>query len=92
MGKKDVRSSGKEERTEVINFRVTPKEKELIERLAKKEDVPVSGYIRGSVLMDMLTSGDAEAMMYAMAMIGGGLKQMARSAVFGSELKEPVVA
>ena len=92
MGKKDVRSSSREERSEVINFRVTPKEKALIERLAKKEDVPVSGYIRGSVLMDMLTSGDAEAMMYAMGMIGGGLKQMARSAVFGSELKEPVVA
>lgn len=85
MRKKDVSSSAKEERTEVLNFRVTPKEKELIERLAKKEDVAVSQYIRGSVMMDMLTSGDAEAMMYAMTLIGNNFKKMARSAVFGSE-------
>lgn len=85
MRKRDVSSSAKEERTEVLNFRVTPKEKELIERLAKKEDVAVSQYIRGSVMMDMLTSGDAEAMMYAMTLIGNNFKKMARSAVFGSE-------
>lgn len=89
MVKKGKKTTAKDERTEVINFRVTPKEKEIIERLAKKEDVPVSQYIRGSVMMDMLTSGDAEAMMYAMTLIGSNFKKMARSAVFGSE---PVAA
>lgn len=89
MGKK---VSVKDERTEVLNFRVTPKEKEFIERLAEKDDATVSQYIRGSVIMDMLTCGDAEIMMYAMTMIGGGLKKMARAALFGTELSEPATA
>lgn len=86
---KGIKKALKEERTEVINIRVTPKEKEIMERLAKKMNVPVSQYIRGSVMMDMLTSGDAEAMMYAMSFLGTNFKAMAREAVFGSE---PVVA
>lgn len=85
MTMKGLKNAVKEDRTEVINIRVTPTEKAIMERLAKMENIPVSQYIRGSVVMDMLTSGDAEAMTYAITLLGNNFKKMARSAVFGSE-------
>ena len=51
------------ERTEVVQFRVTPKERDLIEKYAKKDGFTVSQYVRGTLIMDMaVMQHDVEAM------------------------------
>lgn len=72
----------KEIRTEVLSFKATPKEKEIIERLAKGAGVTVSQYVRGSVIVDMLMSGDLEAMKHSLSLYGNGLRDAVRSKVF----------
>lgn len=49
-------------RTELMQFKVTPEEKRIIEKRAKKEGATTSNYIRGCVLMEMVLDGDFEAM------------------------------
>lgn len=42
----------------MITFEATEDEKRVIEKLAKKEGITVSEYVRGCVLIDLLFSGD----------------------------------
>jgi hypothetical protein len=49
--------------TENVVVRVSPKEKALLEKYAKKEGASLSGYVRGTMLADMaIMHGDTEAM------------------------------
>ena len=57
-------------RTELMQFKVTPKEKELIETFAKKQGDTVSEYVRAAVLMDMILEGNIGAMKIAVDTIG----------------------
>lgn len=57
-------------RSELMQFKVTPEEKRIIERRAKKEGVTASNYIRGCVLMEMVLDGDFEAMKVVGAEVG----------------------
>ena len=57
-------------RTELMQFKVTPEEKRIIERRAKKEGTNTSSYIRGCVLMEMVLDGDFEAMKVVGAEVG----------------------
>ena len=47
---------------ELIAFRVSAEERRLIEKVAKREKMEVSDYVRSCVYLDLLFSGDAEAM------------------------------
>lgn len=59
------------QRTEVMQFRVTPKERALIEKYANKDGVTVSQYVRGTLVMDMaIVQGDVQAMKIVFATIG----------------------
>lgn len=69
----------KPDRTEMIGFRVTPYEKQLIERLAAKDKITVSRYVLVAVLADMLLSGDLDAMKYAASRFGVGARYAIRS-------------
>ncbi len=63
------------QRTEVMQFRVTPREKALIEKYAHKQDVTVSQYVRGSLIMEMATiEADVEAMKIVFKTIGKAAK------------------
>jgi uncharacterized protein (DUF1778 family) len=53
-----------------MQFKVTPKEKELIETCAKKQGDTVSEYVRAAVLMDMILEGNVGAMKIAVDTIG----------------------
>lgn len=57
-------------RTELMQFKVTPKERELIEACAKKQGDTVSEYVRAAVLMDMILEGNVGAMKIAVDTIG----------------------
>lgn len=48
-------------RSEMLNFRVTPEEKRLIEKRAKAKEMAVADYVREAVLFDMLLCGMGEA-------------------------------
>lgn len=81
---KKVRDKGfeKESRTVVMSFKATPKERDIIERIANEEGVTVSQYIRGSIMSDLLLSGDMEAMKYSISLLGSNIKQAIREKVF----------
>lgn len=57
-------------RSELMQFKVTPEEKKIIERRANKEGTTTSNYIRGCVLMEMVLDGDFEAMKVVGAEVG----------------------
>ena len=65
-------------RTELMQFKVTPKEKELIETFAKKQGDTVSEYVRAAVLMDMILEGNVGAMKIAVDTIGRKAVQLLR--------------
>jgi len=65
-------------RTELMQFKVTPKEKELIEAFAKKQGDSVSEYVRAAVLMDMILEGNVGAMKIAVDTIGRKAVQLLR--------------
>ena len=46
----------------MITFEATEDEKRVIEKLAKKDKMTVSQYVRCCVYMDLLFSGDLEAL------------------------------
>ena len=48
-------------RSELLNFRVTPEEKKLIEKRASSKKMAVAEYVREAVIMDMLLSGMGDA-------------------------------
>ena len=57
-------------RTELMQFKVTPKERELIEKCADKQGLSVSEYVRAAVIMDMILEGNVGAMKIAVDTIG----------------------
>ena len=57
-------------RTELMQFKVTPKERELIEKCADKQGLSVSEYVRAAVMMDMILEGNVGAMKIAVDTIG----------------------
>ena len=59
-----------EVRSELMQFKVTPQERKLIERCAQKEKSTVSDYIRGSLLMEMVLDGEIEALKIIATTIG----------------------
>jgi hypothetical protein len=65
-------------RTELMQFKVTPKERELIEACAKKQGDSVSEYVRAAVLMDMILEGNVGAMKIAVDTIGRKAVQLLR--------------
>ena len=65
-------------RTELMQFKVTPKERELIEKSAKKQDLSVSEYVRAAVIMDMILEGNVGAMKIAVDTIGRKAVQLLR--------------
>lgn len=84
---KKVKEKGfdKESRTVVLSFKATPKEKDIIERIAKDEGVTLSQYVRGSVMSDLLLSGDLEAMKYSISLLGSNIKEAIREKIFTHE-------
>lgn len=48
-------------KTEVMQFRVTGREKVLIEKCARKVKMTVSDYVRVCMLMEMIVDGEMEA-------------------------------
>jgi len=66
------------QRTEVLQFTVTPDERRLIEKCAKKEDMTVSEYVRVSLLMEMIIRGEVEAMKIVLHTIGEKTAQLLR--------------
>ena len=49
-------------KTQMMQFRVTDEEKDLIEKCAKKSRMTVSEYIRASMLMEMVVDGEMNAL------------------------------
>ena len=49
-------------KTQMMQFRVTDEEKDLIEKCAKKARMTVSEYIRACMLMEMVVDGKVEAL------------------------------
>jgi len=46
----------------MITFEATEEEKKVIERVAKKEGMTISEYVRACVFLDLFVSGDLEAL------------------------------
>lgn len=65
-------------RTELMQFKVTPKERDLIEKCAKKQGLSVSEYVRAAVIMDMILEGNVGAMKIAVDTIGRKAVQLLR--------------
>jgi hypothetical protein len=57
-------------RTELMQFKVAPEERKLIEKRAKNEGCTVSEYVRSALLMDMILEGEVEAMRIVVKTIG----------------------
>lgn len=57
-------------RTELMQFKVTPDERKLIEKCADKQTLSVSEYVRAAVMMDMILEGNVGAMKIAVDTIG----------------------
>ena len=49
-------------KTQMMQFRVTDEEKDLIEKCAKKARMTVSEYIRACMLMEMVVDGEMQAL------------------------------
>ena len=65
-------------RTELMQFKVTPEERRLIEKTAKKQECTVSEYVRGAVIMDMILEGEVGAMKIVVDSIGRKAVQILR--------------
>jgi len=65
----------REGKTEVIGFKVTPKEKELIITNPEKMGMPVNQYARVSVLMSMAFEGNIDAMKIVFFGVRDGFKE-----------------
>lgn len=79
------KTNEKLDRTEMITFRATPYEKELIEELATQEGIKVSQYLVGLVLRDFLISGNLRAMNYAANRLKVGASAAIRGFFFGKD-------
>lgn len=56
--------------TVVMNFKVSPRLKEIIEKHANSKKLSVSEYIRDAVLFDMIISGNIDAFNYLATGVG----------------------
>lgn len=65
-------------RTELMQFKVTPEERKLIEKSADKQALSVSEYVRAAVLMDMILEGNVGTMKIAVDTIGRKAVQLLR--------------
>lgn len=65
-------------RTELMQFKVTPEERKLIEKSAYKQALSVSEYVRAAVLMDMILEGNVGTMKIAVDTIGRKAVQLLR--------------
>ena len=65
-------------RTELMQFKVTPEERRLIEQVARKQGSTVSEYVRAAVIMDMILDGNVGAMKIAVDAIGRKAVQVLR--------------
>lgn len=77
-------------RTELMQFKVTPEERTLIEACAKKQGASVSEYVRSCVIMEMVLDGEVKAMKIVVDSIGRKAVQALRKradrlAVLGAE-------
>lgn len=59
-----------EARTELMQFKVTPAERSLIEKCARKQDMSVSEYVRACLLMEMVLDGEMQAIKIVASTIG----------------------
>ena len=80
-------------RSELMQFKVTPEERRVIENRAGKEKVSVSDYVRGCVLMEMILDGDFEALKIVAREVGrktlmGMRKKADRLASLAEETEE----
>lgn len=57
-------------RSELMQFKVETEMRKLIEKCAKKQQMTVSQYVRGCVLMEMILDGEVGAMKIAAQTIG----------------------
>ena len=57
-------------RTELLQFKVSPEERKLIEDCAKKQGASVSEYVRSCVIMEMVLDGEVKAMRIVVDSIG----------------------
>lgn len=65
-------------RTELMQFKVTPEERKLIEQVSRKQGSTVSEYVRAAVIMDMILEGNVGAMKIAVDAIGRKAVQVLR--------------
>jgi len=68
----------KPSRTELMQFKVTPEERKLIEKVAQKQGMTVSEYVRAAVIMDMVLEGEVGAMKVVVDSIGRKAVQVLR--------------
>lgn len=57
-------------KSELMQFKVFPEERTLIEHCARKQKMTVSEYIRASLLMEMVLDGEVGAMKIVAGTIG----------------------
>jgi hypothetical protein len=57
-------------RTALMQFKVTPYEKKVIEDFVRKRRDTVSEYVRSAVIMDMVLEGEVKAMKIVVDTIG----------------------
>jgi hypothetical protein len=65
-------------RTELMQFKVTPQERKLIEKCAKDQGASVSEYVRAAVIMDMVLEGEVGAMKVVVDSMGRKAVQVLR--------------
>ena len=77
---RQTRGERNADRTVVVNFKVTPYEKELIEKEALRRGQTVAQVIRGNLFMGMVMDGNVEVLKYvssvAVAEMGEKMKSL----------------
>ncbi len=57
-------------RSELMQFKMTPQERTLVEKCAKKQGMSVSEYVRACLLMEMVLDGELQAIKIVATTIG----------------------
>jgi hypothetical protein len=71
----------KSDRTEILNFKVTAYEKDLIVRSAEEDGRTVADFIRGHVFMGMVMDGNLEAMKFVSKVVANQMRHKMKSMV-----------
>lgn len=69
------------EHTEVLQIRLSPEHKKIIETQAEKAGLTVSQYIRGTMIMDAVLSGNPDAIKIAFSKATDEMKSTLRSMI-----------